>query len=213
MAIRQRIKRKVKNVLKSIIDRLVDADTESYQESTASTTASNTPETHEPPADSPTSQDDGAREETAALDTSTATTDASESEVSKGDVPQPLKEVAVSSQLSDVTDTDASAEPEHTEPTSSKDEEPKEQTEEEKKADAAAKHWEKTRKGLLKKLKKEGGKMGLAELHDFSERRFFIGHQKFSMIMEELVEEELVLYSLEDYTVTLGDKAEDYLKS
>ena len=86
-------------------------------------------------------------------------------------------------------------------------------SEEEKKEQAAAKHIKKTKKGLLKKLKEAQGQLSLRDLHDYSEKRFFMGHQKFSLLMEELVEEDLVEYSYEDGMVSLGDQAEEYLRT
>ncbi|MBL8615453.1 MAG: hypothetical protein JNM72_07585 [Deltaproteobacteria bacterium] len=40
---------------------------------------------------------------------------------------------------------------------------------------------------MLKLLIEKGGTAGLGELHDHSERRYFIGHKKFSDMMEGLV--------------------------
>ena len=40
-----------------------------------------------------------------------------------------------------------------------------------------------------------------------------MGHQKFSLLMEELVEEDLVEYSYEDGIVSLGEQAEEYLRT
>ncbi len=228
MAIRQRIKRKVKRILKSIIDRLVDSDTGPFQAA----------EPDIPPTATPSSADSStAQEEPRAADTVVEAGAAlAQEEAAAPEMPSPsaeedthsLKEVAVSDQLAAESASTAAddpheasdqaenipEEPEQPAPeaeTPAEPAEPKVLTEEEKKAAAAAKHWEKTRRGLLKKLSKEGGHLGLAELHDFSERRFFIGHQKFSAVMEGLVEEELVHYSLEDYKVTLSKKGEEYL--
>ena len=80
-------------------------------------------------------------------------------------------------------------------------------SEEEKRALAAAKHWKKVKSGLIKKIVQTGGEISLGDLHDFSERRYLVGHQKFSQMMEELVDEELVVYSYEDRMVSLGEKA------
>ena len=48
------------------------------------------------------------------------------------------------------------------------------------------------KKGTLKKLDEMGGEASLAELHDHSERRFFIAHRAFSNLMEELTDQGLV---------------------
>ena len=51
------------------------------------------------------------------------------------------------------------------------------------------KHLAKTRKGVLKMVLEKGGSATLAEMHDFSERRYFIAHKKFSELMEGLVDD------------------------
>jgi|GEM_PF-2575919 len=86
-------------------------------------------------------------------------------------------------------------------------------TEEEKKAAAEKKHLAKTRKGLLKKIKDNGGEMSLRDLHAHSEKRYFVGHQRFSVLMESMVEEEHVEYSFETGIVVLGCNADTILSS
>ena len=56
----------------------------------------------------------------------------------------------------------------------------------------AAKHFERTRVAMLKFVVDQGGTAGLADMHDLSERRYFIGHKRFSTLMEGLVEEGLI---------------------
>jgi phosphoribosyl-ATP pyrophosphohydrolase len=74
-----------------------------------------------------------------------------------------------------------------------------------------AKHFEKTRKAVLKKLAEEGGEAELALLHDYSERRYFIAHKKFSNLMEELVAEELLLFDHGSGMATLTDGGRAYI--
>ncbi len=77
-------------------------------------------------------------------------------------------------------------------------------------ADKVARHFERARKGVLTFLMDNGGQSELADIHNFSERRFFIGHQKFSQLMEGLVDEELVSYSWEDGIATIMEKGKSY---
>jgi hypothetical protein len=84
-------------------------------------------------------------------------------------------------------------------------------TEEEKKEQAAVKHLAKTKKGLIKKISKNDGSMSLRDLHSFSEARYFVGHKRFSDLMEEMIAEELVSYEYEDGIVFLGAKAHTLL--
>ena len=50
------------------------------------------------------------------------------------------------------------------------------------------------RKGLLTKVSEAGGSIPLGELHDHSEKRYFIAHRAFSTLMEEMVAEGLLDY-------------------
>lgn len=50
------------------------------------------------------------------------------------------------------------------------------------------------RKGILKQLARKNGSMHIGELHEFSTLRFSRGHQAFSLLMEGLVGDGLVLY-------------------
>jgi len=79
------------------------------------------------------------------------------------------------------------------------------------KAAKVAKHFEKTRKAVLKKLAEEGGEAELAVLHDYSERRYFIAHKKFSDLMEGLVAEELLLFDHGTGMATLTDGGRAYI--
>jgi len=72
------------------------------------------------------------------------------------------------------------------------------------------KHREKTKRGLLIQLHKQGGHQSLAELHDYSERRFFVAHRAFSTLMEEFVEEQLVIWDATSGLVTLTEEGRVY---
>ena len=62
----------------------------------------------------------------------------------------------------------------------------------EEKAKKAAKHVERTRKAMLKFVIEQGGEASMADMHELSERRYFIGHKRFSDLMEGLVGEGLI---------------------
>ena len=49
----------------------------------------------------------------------------------------------------------------------------------------------------------------MGDLHDFAESQYFIAHQRFSMMMEECVEEGLLLF--EDNQFTLTEQGQAYL--
>lgn len=57
-----------------------------------------------------------------------------------------------------------------------------------------ARHWTRTREGLLRFVDDAGGSASLRDLHDYSERTFFVAHVQFSKLMEELTDEGLLDY-------------------
>ena len=59
-------------------------------------------------------------------------------------------------------------------------------------AKKAAKHFEKTRVAMLKFVIEQGGEASMADMHALSERRYFIGHRRFSDLMEGIVGEGLI---------------------
>lgn len=67
-------------------------------------------------------------------------------------------------------------------------------------------HLLRTQKGLLKFLQKEGGTTELSALHTHSETRFLIGHQKFSELMENMVDTELIHYDWDSQEATITEK-------
>jgi hypothetical protein len=68
------------------------------------------------------------------------------------------------------------------------------------KQEKAAKHMVRTRKGVLKFVADQGGTASLADMHKHSEMRYFVGHQKFSQMMEALISEGLLDYNHADGT-------------
>lgn len=72
--------------------------------------------------------------------------------------------------------------------------------------DKIQRHLLRTKKGLLKFLQKEGGSADLAALHTHSETRFLIGHQKFSELMESMVDTKLIQYNWDIQEATITQK-------
>lgn len=81
--------------------------------------------------------------------------------------------------------------------------------EQEKQAKIAA-HFEKARKGVLKHLAEGGGTMSMADMHDFSERRYFVAHQGFSRMMEGFVAEGLISYNTAIGEATITDSGRSF---
>ena len=57
--------------------------------------------------------------------------------------------------------------------------------EEDEMAKKAAKHVERTRVAMLKFVIEQGGEASMADMHELSERRYFIGHKRFSFQARE----------------------------
>ena len=83
--------------------------------------------------------------------------------------------------------------------------------EERQRQEKAAKHLLRTRKGVLKFVVDQGGTASLADMHQHSEMRYFVGHQKFSQMMEALIAEGLLDYSHADGTGAITDAGRDYI--
>ena len=75
----------------------------------------------------------------------------------------------------------------------------------------AAKHFEKTRVTMLKFVVDQGGTASLADMHERSERRYFIGHKRFSLLMEGLVEEELIDFDHATGVATITADGQAYI--
>ncbi|HNC94878.1 MAG TPA: hypothetical protein PKW90_02075, partial [Myxococcota bacterium] len=74
------------------------------------------------------------------------------------------------------------------------------------------KHREKTKKAVLKQLIKLGGVASLADLHDFSEKKYFVAHRAFSSLMEEYVDESLLLWDATTGMATITDAGRAFVK-
>jgi hypothetical protein len=81
----------------------------------------------------------------------------------------------------------------------------KDMTEEEKEAKFKA-LFERARKGVLKHVAAKGGSLSLGEMHEYSLNTYFIQHQRFSQLMETLVEEKWVDYDAATQVVTITEK-------
>jgi len=76
-----------------------------------------------------------------------------------------------------------------------------------------AKHFEKTRRAVLKFVADQGGSASMAEMHDYSERRYFIAHKKFSDLMEGIVDEGLIDFDHAAGEATLTSAGQSYIAS
>ena len=83
--------------------------------------------------------------------------------------------------------------------------------EERERQEKAAKHMLRTRKGVLKFVADQGGTASLADMHKHSEMRYFVGHQKFSQMMEALIAEGLLDYSHADGIGTITESGREYI--
>jgi len=74
-----------------------------------------------------------------------------------------------------------------------------------------AKHFEKTRVAMLKFIVDQGGQSSMADMHDRSERRYFIAHKRFSDLMEGIVEEGLIEFDHATGVATITSAGESYI--
>ncbi len=70
-------------------------------------------------------------------------------------------------------------------------------------------HFARAKKAILKLAADKGGTCDMSEMHSFSESQFFIAHQKFSMMLEECVEDGLV--EVDSQTITLTEKGHAFV--
>ena len=77
----------------------------------------------------------------------------------------------------------------------------------------AAKHFERTRRAMLKFVVDQGGTASLADMHDRSERRYFIGHKRFSTLMEGLVDEGLIDFDHATGTAAITAGGRGYIEA
>ena len=77
--------------------------------------------------------------------------------------------------------------------------------------DKIEKHRQRVKLGLLKYINKKQGSVELAELHEFSERRYLVGHQAFSQLMEELVDGKLLDFDWEQSQASLSSQGAAFI--
>lgn len=68
------------------------------------------------------------------------------------------------------------------------------------------------KKGTMKFVKDAGGQSELADMHDNSERKYFVGHRAFSRLMEEITEEGLLHYDSGTGMSTMLEKGEEWIR-
>lgn len=85
--------------------------------------------------------------------------------------------------------------------------------EEQAKQDKIAAHFEKARRGVLRNLAERGGAADMADMHDYSEKKFFVAHQGFSRMMEGFVAEGLVDYDARTGATTLTERGRTYIET
>ena len=123
-------------------------------------------------------------------------------EVSSGPVPAPQAEAV------DDTDEDTHSSEDSGGGSASNDEDAAAEAE---KARKAAKHFERTRIAMLKFIVDQGDEASLADMHELSERRYFIGHKRFSTLMEGLVEEDLIDFDHATGIASITGAGKEYL--
>jgi hypothetical protein len=72
--------------------------------------------------------------------------------------------------------------------------------------------FERARKGVLKYLNDKGGLLPLGDVHEYSLKTYLIQHQRFSMMMETFVNEDLVIYDTSSDDVILTDKGKIFIQ-
>ena len=72
--------------------------------------------------------------------------------------------------------------------------------------------FEKARKGVLQYLNEKGGSLSLGELHEYSLNKFLIQHQRFSQLMESLVDENLIEFDQMTQVSTITGKGKEFIK-
>jgi hypothetical protein len=68
------------------------------------------------------------------------------------------------------------------------------------------------KKGTMKFVQDAGGTSELADMHDHSERRYFVAHRAFSRLMEEITEEGLLLFDSGTGISTMTEKGEEWIR-
>ncbi|MCB9743733.1 MAG: hypothetical protein H6740_14130 [Alphaproteobacteria bacterium] len=70
---------------------------------------------------------------------------------------------------------------------------------------------DRARKGVLKHIVEAGGELHMKDMHDYSERRFFIAHRAFSDMMEFFVEQQLIDFDPSSMMATITQSGRDFI--
>ena len=65
--------------------------------------------------------------------------------------------------------------------------------------------------GVRMAIDEKGGKLAMSEMHDYSMNKFFIQHQKFSEMMESLVNEGLVEFDWATHEASLTELGKEFI--
>ena len=63
--------------------------------------------------------------------------------------------------------------------------------------------------GVLKFVSDRGGSASLGDIHEFSEKKYFIMHQGFSRLMESMVSDGLIDFDFTSNTATLTEAGQE----
>lgn len=83
--------------------------------------------------------------------------------------------------------------------------------EEARKLEKQRRFMQRARRGVLEHIQEQGGELSMKDMHDHSERRYFIAHRAFSDMMEFFVDEGLVEYDPSTMIVRLTAKGEAFV--
>ena len=72
--------------------------------------------------------------------------------------------------------------------------------------------FERARKGVVNHLNAKGGSLSLEELHEHSLSTYFIQHQRFSQLVETLVDEHLIEYDGATQMAVITEKGKEFIK-
>ena len=71
---------------------------------------------------------------------------------------------------------------------------------------------ERARLGVLKFVSDRGGSARLSDIHEFSEKKFFIAHQGFSRLMDGVVSEGLMDFDFSSNTASLTEAGRAWMR-
>ena len=68
----------------------------------------------------------------------------------------------------------------------------------------------KARRGVLKEIMENDGTLALAEVHEYTLKKFFIQHQGFSELLEGMVSSKLIEVDKDHNNVTITEEGKNY---